>query len=302
MQDEEISRLSFHVDATRVTKRLIQGETKYIGIDIDYSTKNFVRAYFVALRYFPERQIRTELSSSGSGYHILIRLDKPITLLESLMYRCVLNDCSNRLKLSVARMVANVPGNHHFDLIFDVKNGKKVKPFDMKKLLKPHKERVERIIQNWGDVEVEGDIKIIADDIDDKLPKKELWTDGFNFKGEKLREIIARISDSARTKSAMKGESPGFRYMIKKNVHPDWDYVFAVFGRDANHAYKRATYIWFNAIKEMGLEDYNKVKELLGKNKAVRGKKDEGVEIRGELAGILTKIGISLYWKPKKWC
>jgi len=283
---------------SQLIERMTKIRTRIIGLDFDYNTYTFLLSYLSIKHHFPKELISSiscELSSSRMGYHIIIRLTKSITLLENMMYRGMLGDCSMRLIMSINRLMTGKVGRHRFDLLFTKKGRQKVKKFDMERILKPHKKKIKLIMDNWGNEKMNDEIRAVADDLAEKLPKKKMFTAGFMFNGETTKEIVKRIADSARSKSSMKGERPGFRFKLGKSSVgevgnlPSYTYYFSVFGRDGKHSTRRAAYMWNNVLKElMGNKDFKEFRDLIGKAPK-------------KVAAILKKYGVSFYWKGKEW-
>jgi len=146
---------------------------KEVNVDLDSrDISRMLLTYFKAKRIFPTSRIKVEVSSSGNGFHILIPLIRNINFEENIKYRALLNDCSERIRLSITKNIMNDKEKH--DLIFTEKAGKKVKPLNIEFLLKPHLELVNQINEKWETNEALELIDKLAEKIKEKIPLKKV--------------------------------------------------------------------------------------------------------------------------------
>jgi hypothetical protein len=279
---------------TRALKHLIVAKYETIVIDIDYRHYEFVKSYLHAKVIFPKAKIDAELSSSRLGYHIIIRPKKPVMLIENILYRALIGDCTGRLKLSLKKLAMSNGGDDDYDHLFANKNGRNVKKLNMDKLLKPFAKDVKWIIKHWGSPKVPDKITKITEKIGKKIPKNERWVASFPFNSNLAREIVETIGESAKKCSLAKGEDSTFHYRVFKDHQYQWGFVCMVYASNRNLAYRRIAYMWRNLLKELGFDQNEIILE------ASNMKKERDANVRKEMLRKLhKKTGVGLYWHPK---
>ena len=104
-----------------------------ISIDIDdFDVRRVLLTYVNAKKFFKDSKIEVEISSSGSGFHVIIHKD--VSVMDNLMYRAVLGDDPVRIAYSLRRYaMLNEP--YTVDILFVKKDGKYVKKIDIDKIL-----------------------------------------------------------------------------------------------------------------------------------------------------------------------
>ena len=228
---------------------------KEVNVDLDSrDIANMLLTYFKAQKIFPKSKIVVEVSSSGNGFHILIPLKKEISFNENIKYRALLNDCSERLRLSITKHIMNDTEEH--DLIFTEKAGKKVKIINMKLILKPHSKLINQIDENWETNEALKLIEELAKKIEKKIPLKKGYVTSIGIKGKVLLEKIRKIAKDTYHRDNT------FKYRLFNSYFPDSDYVFCVFSKTKNQAMQRGAWIRRVIKKELNKELLYYVKKI----------------------------------------
>jgi len=230
-------------------KDSINRKTNYIGIDIDdKSIFNFLLTYFALRERFKDAEIITEISSSGGGFHIIVKLKKEITIIENWLERSLFDD-SMRLMLNLRKFYLSEGKDKNHDLIFTEKAGKKVKKFNMDNVLRNYRNDVKEIEKLWGSNEALEKIKILAEKIekDNKIPIKDVWITTIGIKGEVMKEKIKKIAEDI----SMQDES--FKWHMFISYFPDYDFCLCIKSNSKTQAFQRGS--WFRRIVKKELNE-----------------------------------------------
>ncbi len=173
----------------------MQPEIDYITVDID--DLNFYRlfyAYLNAKEILKDniKEIKTFWSPSGRGFHLKIFLNKPIPLIDNIIFRAVLLDDPHRIRYSLKKYFMGVYSG--VDICFDYKNGKYEKPFEMPKNL------------------TKDNLEELAKECEEKYKDRELEWEIVEFDSDKLIDIFHEIGQIAKQKY-------GWTYKIIRNPY-----------------------------------------------------------------------------------
>ena len=228
---------------------------KEVNIDLDSrDIANMLLTYFKSQKIFLKSKISVEVSSSGSGFHILIPLSREISFNENIKYRALLNDCSERIRLSITKNIMNDKEEH--DLIFTEKAGKKVKIINMELIFKPHSELINQINENWETNKALELIEILAKKIERKIPLKKGYVTSIGIKGKVLLERLKKIAGDIYIKDKT------FKYRFFNSYFPKSDYIFCVFSKNKNQAMQRGAWVRRVIKKELNKEILYYVKKI----------------------------------------
>lgn len=239
-------------------KNILSKKGRVFGVDIDSSSVfNLLRMYLDVKVMFPESEIIVRQSSSGLGFHLIIRLPHEITVLEDILFRAVLGDCSLRVIISLKKIFLSDGEEQYPDIIFDEKNNKKDEPFNFNALLKPFSEKIDYIINNWGRGECLAMIKEVSDQIKPEIEsiQKEIYMCCVGFSGDELKERIKKIATDTFEKDN------SFKWKIYQSYFKDYDYVFIVYSNNKDQAMQRGAWMKKVLKKEFNVDVFYWVKK-----------------------------------------
>lgn len=199
-------------------KKALERRVDYIGIDIDGgNVTKLLRVYFAAKKLFPKSKIEVYVSSSKAGFHIIIW--KKVSVLENFYWRAMLGDDNIRISLNLKKLFAN-PSENYNDVLFQLKKGKRRIKIDIEKILKKHKEDVEKYVEKrrWEDL-----IRL-ADMIRGEIPLVRKWITCIPFNEKDFLNVEAFCENS------------GLEYSIFQSYYPDSDYLLVVFSESVKKA------------------------------------------------------------------
>ncbi len=214
--------------------RSLNRELDFIGVDIDgWNTYALLKSYIKARILFPNAKIKTSISKSGSGFHIEIH--QRHTLLDNILYRCVLDDDIVRIKLSLSKLFMSNGEEKNFDLLF---NENEIE-FNIEEILGVD---IEKLIEDYDDSLVVE----MAEKLSKALEKyrKEKWVVYINFgdvnneqEAEALKEKIKQVCEDITAKDDT------FKWRIRYSSFENKKYCLRIFCNSKDEAHKKGT--WF---------------------------------------------------------
>ncbi len=122
---------------------IMDGHVDKISIDYDdLNIRKLILSYINIKKWFKGVPIKVEISSSGTGFHIIIY--KEVTISENLMWRAFLGDDPVRISYSLRRLLLN-SDPYVVDILFTKKDGRYVKELDLDYLFIKYNIKVDEV-------------------------------------------------------------------------------------------------------------------------------------------------------------
>lgn len=243
-QELEVVRRTAGGDSNVILR--LMGNVDFIGVDIDGGdTRKLLRAFLTARKLFPAAKLEVRLSSSHSGFHMKILTTVP--LYKNFLVRAYLEDCPQRLLISLGRLFASGGGDDNYDILFDKKNGLEAgTPFDLAGFLMKY---------NKADFSNPERFALVCDELYNNLPMRTYWICCVPFSGNEVKEQMKNLGNE-------QFERLGIRYRIYSNFTLDSDYLLVsyhenekdadTYGRVVLQAMQERLSFWVKEIGEKG--------------------------------------------------